>query len=183
MSRIPRNAACSAGPLGNPVLAIAESVIHASNQYLRAGYWRPTEKVVYWAGIKRPDACTALTVIRPNARLTRGSFRTTPEANAEVVAFLSEKGLALIGQVHTHPGGWVDHSGGDDEDAFMPTENFISIVVPDYCRNGMLPIHRCGVHRYENRRFRRMTSDELERTVCVIGLEHDFAESSRANIP
>ncbi|MGZ5160503.1 MAG: hypothetical protein ACXWIT_08220 [Burkholderiales bacterium] len=114
-------------------------------------------------------------MIRPAARLTRGSFRTTPEANAEVVAFLADRGLALVAQVHTHPDTWVDHSGGDDEDAFMPTENYISIVVPSYCQGGMLPIDRCGVHRYEGRTFRRLTADELRGSVCVVALTQDFA--------
>lgn len=177
MSRIPKNAGeqAKAPALGRPVLAITEAVIRASEQYLRAGFWRPTEKVVYWAGVKRPDVCTALTVIRPDARLTRGSFRTTPEANAQVIAFLSDRGLAIVAQVHTHPGAWVDHSGGDDEDAFMPTENHISIVVPSYCRGGMLPIERCGVHRYEARMFRRIVGDELHASLCVVPLKQDFA--------
>jgi proteasome lid subunit RPN8/RPN11 len=176
MNRIPKSAGKQPKAVpGRPVLAISEAVVRASEQWLRAGFWRPTEKVVYWAGIKRPDVCTALTVIRPDARLTRGSFRTTSEANAEVIAFLSDTGLALVGQVHTHPGASVDHSDGDDEDAFMPTENYISIVVPNYCRGGMLPIERCGVHRYEGRTFRRMKGDELYASVCVVGLKRDFA--------
>jgi proteasome lid subunit RPN8/RPN11 len=177
MSRVPKNSGSRPEALapGRPVLAITEAVIRASEHYLRAELWQPTEKVVYWAGIKRPDVCTATTVIRPAARLTRGSFRTTPEANAEVIAFLSDRGLALVGQVHTHPGPWVDHSGGDDEDAFMPRENYISIVVPSYCRAGMLPIEHCGVHRYEARTFRRITGDELHASVCVLGLKQDFA--------
>lgn len=177
MSRVPKNSGKQpkVSAVGRPVLAITEAVIRASEQYLRAGLWRPTERVIYWAGVKRPDVCTALTVIRPDARLTRGSFRTTAEANAEVIAFLSDRGLALVGQVHTHPADWVDHSGGDDEDVFMPTENYISIVVPSYCRGGMLPIERCGVHRYEGRTFRRMKGDELRTSVCVVGLKQDFA--------
>lgn len=177
MSRIPKNAGRQPKALapGRPMVAITEAVIRASEQYLHAGFWRPTEKVVYWAGIKREDVFTALTVIRPDARLTRGSFRTTPAANAEVIAFLSDRGLALVGQVHTHPGAWVDHSGGDDEDAFMPRENYISIVVPSYCRGGMLPIERCGVHRYEGRTFRRITGDELRASVCIAPLKQDFA--------
>jgi hypothetical protein len=176
MSRIPKSSGKQPkAPAGRPVLAITEGVIRASEEYLRAGCWRPTEEIVYWAGTKRADVCSALTVIRPDARLTRGSFRTTPEANAEVIAFLSDRGLAMVGQVHTHPGEWVDHSEGDDEDAFMPTENYISIVVPTYCRRGMLPIGRCGVHRYEGRRFRRITGEELRASVCIVGLKQDFA--------
>lgn len=136
---------------------------------------RPTEKIVYWAGIKRADVCTALAVVRPAARLTSGSFRITPEANAEVVRFVADRGLALVGQVHTHPGDWVDHSAGDDEDAFMPTENYFSIVVPSFCRRGVLPLERCGVHRYENGTFRRLLDEELRASVCVVSTAQDLS--------
>jgi hypothetical protein len=57
----------------------------------------------------------------------------------------------------------------------MPTENYISIVVPSYCRGGMLPIERCGVHRYEGRTFRRIKGAELHASVCIVGLKQDFA--------
>lgn len=177
MSRTPKTPGQRTAPLasGRPVVAITHAVIQASNWYLRAGFWGATERIVYWAGVKRPDVWVATTVIRPDAVMTRGSFDTSAAANAAVVAYLSEAGLSLIGQVHTHPGGFVDHSGGDNEDAFMPTENSVSIVVPNYGREGMLPLERCGVHRYEAGVFRRLRGTELAASLCVVPVTRDFA--------
>lgn len=175
MSRTPKNVGVSgAPPQGRPIFAVCAPVIRQTEGFLRVGLWGATEKVAYWAGVKRDDVWVATTVIRPDAVLRRGSFHTTPAANAEVVAFIAKNGLALLAQVHTHPGTGVDHSEGDDRDAFMPTENYISIVVPKYCRDGMLPLERCGVHRYEQGVFRRIVGTELARSICVVPLTKDF---------
>jgi len=157
-----------------PVFALTETVIGACQRRLHGATLGAHEKVVYLAGVKRPDVWIATTAIRPKARTTQGSFSTTFAANAAVVAFLSDAGLSLLGQVHTHPGRFVDHSDGDDEGAFMPTENYLSIVVPNYGRQGMLPLERCGVHRYEVGMFRRIADDELASHVCVVPLAKDF---------
>jgi hypothetical protein len=148
-------------------VAVLQSVIARSEDILRCGFWRPTERIVYWAGVKRDGLWLVTTVIRPKAVLTRGSFRTSPAANAEVVDFLAVSGLSFIAQVHTHPNGSVDHSDGDERDAFMPIENGLSLVVRDYGRQGMLPLTTCGVHRYESGRFRRLRASEVEATLCV----------------
>jgi proteasome lid subunit RPN8/RPN11 len=177
VSRLPKTAGTTnlRQNSGRPVFAIAEIVVQACERYLQGAARDAHEKVVYVAGVKRPDVWIATTVIRPKARTTRGSFATSSAANADVVAFLSDVGLSILGQVHTHPGPFVEHSGGDDEGAFMPTENYLSIVVPNYGRQGMLPIERCGVHRYESGTFRRMFGEELTVTVCIVPLAKDFA--------
>ncbi len=168
---------------GRPVVAITHAAIQASERYLRAAFWGATERIVYWAGVKRPDVWVVTTVIRPDAIMTRGSFETSAAANAAVVTYLSDAGLSLIGQIHTHPGSFVDHSAGDDEDAFMPIENSVSIVVPNYGREGMLPLNRCGVHRYEAGVFRRLHGAEVAIFFCVVPLTRDFAHERTPTVP
>lgn len=142
---------------------------------LQCARWAPSEKIVYWAGVKRDGLWLVTSVVRPRAVLTRGSFKTSAGDNARVIAFLSEAGLALIGQVHTHPNDFVGHSTGDDRDAFMPVENAVSIVLPFYGRGGMLPLRRCGVHRYEGEVYRRLSDAEVESTFCIIPAVADLA--------
>ena len=176
MSRTPKSPGMSERPAsGRPVVAVTAGVIEATQPLLRCGLWQPTERIVYWAGVKRADVWVATTVLQPEATLTRGSFRTSAIANARVIAYLSDHGLALIGQVHSHPGSFVDHSDGDDADAFMPSDNGLSIVVPNYGRDGMLPLSQCGVHRFEHGVFRRLRNDEIAMTLCIVPKEHSFA--------
>ena len=173
MIRVPRNLERTEAPLlsaqsSRPVFAITESVIAQSERWLRSPPWRGRESIVYWTGVKRDDLWLVTTVIKPRAVTSRGSFRTSADANARVVEFLFQAGLALLGQAHTHEGDHVDHSVGDDEDAFMPKENMVSIVVPQYARRGMRALDLCGVHRYESGRFRRLRPAEIDADVCII---------------
>ena len=150
------------------MFAVTQSVIVESERWLRSPPLRGRESIVYWTGLKRDDLWLVTTVIKPRALTTRGSFRTSAEDNARVIEFLSQAGLAFLGQVHTHAGGYVDHSSGDDKDAFMPKENSMSVVVPHYGRQGMRPLDLCGVHRYESGRFRRLEPTEIEAEVCFV---------------
>jgi hypothetical protein len=150
-------------------------VLTTSERLLRSPRWNGRESIVYWAGLKREDIWLVTTVIKPKAARTRGSFATGASDNGDVIQFLSDAGLSLLGQVHTHPGDYVDHSFGDDEDAFMPKENLLSLVVPNFGRDGMRPLARCGVHRFEAGKFRRLGNSELEADVCVVPLSHNLA--------
>ena len=108
------------------------------------------------------------TVILPEAVTTYGSFRTSAAANARVVALLAAADLVLLAQVHSHPGRIVDHSAGDDADALMPYENFLSIIVPNYAKATMWPLDQCGVHRFEHGRFRRLRPQEVTSTITRV---------------
>jgi proteasome lid subunit RPN8/RPN11 len=81
---------------------------------------------------------------------------------------LAEASVELIGQVHSHPGRFIDHSDGDDDRAFMPYEGFISLVVPDHARSGMIPLSTCGVHIFEHGRFRRLSDAEVISSFHVV---------------
>jgi proteasome lid subunit RPN8/RPN11 len=128
----------------------------------------PHEGVAYWAGRRAGHECFITTCIAPAARTTYGSFDTSAHTNARVVMYLGGAGLELLGQVHSHPGGCVDHSDGDDERALMPYPGFISVIVPHYARRGMHPLRICGVHVFESTGFRRLTDSEIEGAFHVV---------------
>lgn len=178
MTRIPRNldATTLQGTVRtHPMFAIGEAVIASSERLLCSRRGNDRESIVYWAGVKRNDFWFATTVVKPRASRTRGSFATSAADNGRVIQFLSDAGLALLGQVHTHPGLFVDHSIGDDEQAFMPKENSLSIVVANFGRQGMRPMARCGVHRYEHGHFRRLDVHEIEADICIVPLVRNLA--------
>lgn len=178
MKRVPKTLgeAAPKPAAGRPVVAILDAVLANSEAVLRGSAWQaPTERIIYWAGVKLDAVWLVTTVIRPNAVLQRGAFRTSAADNAKVIAYLSQAGLSLAGQVHTHPGSFVDHSHGDERDAFMPVENSLSLVVPSYGRSGMLPLVKCGVHRYEGGSYRRLGEAEIASTICVVSSMADLA--------
>jgi proteasome lid subunit RPN8/RPN11 len=148
------------------MIIIANEVITATIAVCQTKHrWgRRHESILYWAGTQttRNDVLIT-TCIAPRAKTTPGSFRTTAADNARAISAMNNEGLQLVAQVHSHPGTLVDHSHGDVTGALMPFEGFLSIVVPEYGSNGMWPLHRCGVHRYERGIFRRLTSSEVQR--------------------
>ncbi len=128
---------------------------------------RNTEAVVYWAGRSTPALWIVTTCLEPEASLTEGSFETTAEANARVIASLAANSLELLAQVHSHPGSQVHHSPGDDHGALMPYKFFLSIVVPHYgCRG--VELTGCGVHRFEQGRFRRLPREHVEKLFSIV---------------
>jgi proteasome lid subunit RPN8/RPN11 len=133
----------------------------------------PHEGVAYWGGHRAGSVCFVTTCIAPAAVTTYGSYDTTAQTNAKVVLYLASAGLELIGQVHSHPGRFVGHSDGDDERALMPYEGFLSVVVPHYAQRGMRPLGICGVHVFENARFRRLTNAEVE---ALFRVQDEFAD-------
>jgi len=148
-----------------PMVWISRSILDQTTEILRrsGSQTQSHEGVVYWAGRRSGNEYLITTCIAPEAQTTRGSFRTTSATNARVVMYLAKSNLELLGQVHSHPGTFIDHSEGDDEDALMPYEGFYSVIVPNYASQGMHPLTRCGVHIFENNRFRRMTNNEVSK--------------------
>ena len=146
------------------VIWIAAAVVEHTIDVLRSsrGPGGSHEGVAYWAGTRAGDNVFVTTCIAPAARTTKGSFATSSRTNAQVIMYLASANLELIGQVHSHPGSFVGHSDGDDERALMPYDGFLSIIVPDYARHGMLPLTCCGVHVFEKSHFRRLQPTEIE---------------------
>lgn len=129
------------------------------------------EGILYWAGVETPTQWWILSCIRPDAVTTPGSYRTSAVANSDVILAANRHGLHILAQVHSHPGGWVGHSGGDHQGAFMPFEGSLSVIVPEYGVHGMIPLERCGVHRFEQGQFRRLSNAETTELFRIVPLE------------
>lgn len=154
----------------HPAVVLTTGLLDESARYLTQfrGVSGPHEGILYWAGLSLKDQWTITTIILPKARTTSGSFKTSSLANAEMISFLAEHGLELLAQVHSHPGTFVDHSPGDITGALMPYENFLSIVVPNYARQGLRPLAVLGIHRYEEGEFRRLVGSDVSTTFKIL---------------
>jgi hypothetical protein len=138
---------------------ISSEVIRTTELVLREyGNLQPSsEGIVYWGGRRIDKNVEIMAVIAPNARATRRSITVDHRANMEVVDFLTENELVHLGQVHTHPEEWVGHSIVDDESAAFRCNGLLSLVVPNFCNSGMTPLTLCGVHRYTDGKFIRLS--------------------------
>lgn len=82
---------------------------------------------------------------------------------------LAEKhGVFLAGQIHSHPGTFIDLSELDEVHGIR-TPDYLSVVCPHYAQPCIAGLHECGVHVFERDRYRRLAADEIERRIMVRG--------------
>lgn len=122
------------GPPPPPRLVMTESCIAALEVCMAPEIEKGHEGVAYLLGHSDSSTTLAIAGIRPDAITTRGSFRVPPPAMALVVRAAVDRGLQVVGQVHTHPGE-AYHSDGDDDGARIAFTGFVSVVLPDYGRH------------------------------------------------
>ncbi len=111
------------------------------------------EGIVFLLGSRSGDDALVTTAVAPNAEHDRRRVLCTEQQMLEVIAEARKLGLALIAQLHSHPGDWTDHSKGDDELVFMPYEGMVSFVAPHYGMVGLEPVHSLGIHQFQGGRW------------------------------
>lgn len=92
------------------------------------------EGIVYLLGQSDGATTVALAAVRPEAQVTRGSFVVSAPAMAKIVRAAVDRGLQVVGQIHTHPGE-AFHSDGDVDGARIAFTGYASVVLPDYGRH------------------------------------------------
>jgi hypothetical protein len=165
-------------PITAPRMYLPEDIARATAGFV-ASYGtsaEPHEGIAYWAGVAMPESSVVTTVIAPGAITTPGSYRTSAVGNARVIQAINRHHLQLLAQVHGHPEEWVGHSAGDDTGAFMPYAGFYSIVIPAYGRRGLLPLSKCGVHRYDGDRFVQLSEDEIADQIVLVPTAMDLRD-------
>lgn len=76
-------------------------------------------------------------------------------------------GLAIVAQVHSHPGNDTRHSDGDDKLILMPYEGLFSLVVGNYGDGSLLPTQGAGLHQYQNRRWVQIAPAPTDAVIVV----------------
>ncbi len=121
------------------------------------------EGVVYWAGKEEKGSLIVSRVVVPRAAATPVSFRVEALENAGIIASLQKEGLLLIAQVHTHPSLDVGNRPAEEEMGFFPYEGLLSLVVPGYGLDGLLPLTDSGVYLYHEGGFLRLSDEQVEK--------------------
>jgi proteasome lid subunit RPN8/RPN11 len=117
----------------SPKLLLTKSCLDAVQAGLAPDIQRGHEGIVYLLGRTDGTVTLGVSVFRPQARTTQGSFDVSTAAMAQCVSQASEYELQVIGQIHTHPG-QAYHSDGDVEGARIRYAGYVSLVIPHYGR-------------------------------------------------
>ncbi len=148
--------------ISREVIQFTESILF---QY---GEEQNAEGLVYWAGIRNSSEVIVTTCIAPNLISSRYGLTIDHLSNYYVVEALSEHQVIHIGQVHSHPFKWVGHSETDNERAAFKVEGLLSLVVPHFCKKGMQPLTRCGVHRFASGQFVRLSTRYIKDRMQIV---------------
>jgi proteasome lid subunit RPN8/RPN11 len=132
-------------------LVVGESVATCTLEILRAsGANSPShEGLAWWLGRIVGDDVLVLACHRPQC--ASGPQFVMAEASATGAASRAARavGLAIVAQVHSHPGHDTRHSDGDDDLVLMPYEGMFSLVVADYGSGSLLPEEGAGLHQFQ----------------------------------
>src|SRR3546814_16333189 len=86
----------------------------------------------------------------------------------EVTDVAVDLGMTLIGQVHSHPGTFVDLSIPDRKYG-IKVPGFLSVVAPHYATRPGTSIANCGVHVFDSDRgYERLPAGDVARRLSVV---------------
>lgn len=100
-------------------------------------------------------------------------FHTTPlhmtlslRAMAVLTDLAERLESALVGQIHSHPARLLELSRLDQRQGIR-SDNFLSAVCPHYAQRAVAGFDECGVHVFENQRYRRMSDKEISERLIL----------------
>lgn len=129
------------------------------------------EGIVMWLGRIQAGigTVTHLVAFEDNLLCKRPDYLQIPSAVMNAVADISEKmGVVLIGQIHSHPGNFVDLSMADRRYG-ISAPYYLSVVAPYYAQKPDTNWRQCGVHQFVTHLgFRRFSADETARRISVM---------------
>jgi hypothetical protein len=132
------------------------------------------EGIVFLFG-RRLDSVTLITTsVAPDAEHGSRGVLCREEHVLAAVRAARESGVALVAQLHSHPGAWTEHSEGDDSLVLMPYEGMLSFVAPRYGHFGLRPVHSLGVHQFQDGRWVLAAPQSVKEALSLVPSELDL---------
>jgi len=160
-------------PIDNYRYFISNEVLDFTNFVLREyGSINPShEGLILWAGRKLDNRTIINSAIAPDTDSSATHIIVKPESMVQFITYLSKNNLIYMGQVHTHPGNWVGHSTGDNELSCFKRDGLLSFVVPNYGLQGILPLRKCGVHRFMDDNFTMLSQQYVNKRIKILRID------------
>jgi proteasome lid subunit RPN8/RPN11 len=111
------------------------------------------EGLVYWLGRRCEHDALVLSALVPVSDHGPHHVFIAEREVGSMSRRARSLGLAVVAQVHSHPGNDTRHSDGDDKLILMPFEGMFSLVVARYGDGGLLPGEGAGLHQYQDKRW------------------------------
>jgi proteasome lid subunit RPN8/RPN11 len=145
--------------------SVAEHTLEVLRQFRGAD--GPHEGLVYWAGRRAGEDTLVLGSLVPASDHGPQHVFVGEREVGRMSRRARSFGLAIVAQVHSHPGDDTRHSDGDDALILMPHEGMFSVVVARYGRGQIAPAGRAGLHQYQDHRWVQVPSTCADALVVV----------------
>ena len=148
----------------NPIhWKISDEVLPASIAAMRPHGALGNEGLALWFAVQEADSIVFTHVVVPHGP----GFRTTPlfmslslRAMSVLTEFADSNGVFLAGQIHSHPGDFIDLSDLDQAHGIR-VPHYLSVVCPYYAQRDIRSLSECGVHYFDVDRYRPLSQAEI----------------------
>lgn len=155
--------------MNNTIWTLPTDLLEQSLRVMRPHGARGREGLALWFGQEQDDRVRVTHVVEPYGR----GFATSPyhmELSMRGMAALTDLAekieAPLVGQIHSHPGTFLDLSELDER-AGIRLPGYLSLVCPHYAQIRSLSLGDCGVHVFERDAYRRLDREEIQRRIAI----------------
>ena len=140
---------------------LPEDLIQQSIEVMRPHGAAGNEGLALWLGRETNSAIEITHLVE----VSGPGFKTSPlymglsmRAMAKLTDLADQLDRYLVGQIHSHPGTFVELSDLDKAHGIR-VPNYLSIVCPYYAQRPSTRLSDCGIHVFEGGHYRRINSD------------------------
>ena len=142
------------------------SAVEETENFLRQSGLRDCEGAVLWIAESGSESFRVRRVIAPRQTASRWHFDVPLEERIRIAMTLQEKELVLL-QVHSHPEE-AFHSPTDDRKAMIDRQWALSIVVPNFCSDGMRDLDKLAAYALRGPLdWVQLSTDQLQRLLVI----------------
>ncbi|MEH0166721.1 hypothetical protein [Roseateles microcysteis] len=160
--------------------ALPANLISESVEIMRPNGAQGNEGLALWLGDEHDDLVEFTHVLRlkgPGLVVRPLQLSLSLRAISRITGLSDELGVYWAGQIHSHPGRFVDLSPVDRAMG-IKVQGYLSVVCPHYAQARTEVLEQCGVHLFDQGSYRRLPPHEvaarihiLDKNVSVIDLE------------
>ena len=149
----------------------APSIVGSSASILKEYAQHGHEGLTLLLGVRDSSASHYLSVAAPKTLHGPRSVLFDAQSFGAVVRSCREHNLAVLAQLHSHPGDDARHSDGDDELIPLPFEGMLSLVVPRYGA-GLEVLEDFVVHQFQDGHWVHTPDATLHALPTLLDLRH-----------